>query len=115
MSVLTRVPERTNRQTTSRLLLAELIGLVVVPVLITVAVNSWSSPGSADYIRMAFGTVASSVIASMVAIAVAIVARLSVPGTTATLFVVVAVIVSLWAFGRIVSAASELDAVLGRL
>ena len=43
------------------------VGMIIVPVCIVLAANSWDAPDAADYVRMAFGTVIASTLAMLAA------------------------------------------------
>ena len=45
------------------------LGIVILPMLIVVAVNSWQAPDADAYVRMAFGQVAGQTIAILTALA----------------------------------------------
>ena len=56
----TSAPPRTSGpapRSTTRAVLLGLLAMIVVPVAIAVATNSWSAPGPADHVRMALGSV----------------------------------------------------------
>ena len=42
-------------------------GIIIVPFFIVLATNSWDAPDAADFVRMAFGTVIASTLASVAA------------------------------------------------
>ncbi|TFD43238.1 hypothetical protein E3T33_10410 [Cryobacterium sp. TMT1-2-1] len=43
------------------------VGMIIVPFGIVIATNSWDAPDAADYVRMAFGTVIASTLATVAA------------------------------------------------
>lgn len=43
------------------------VGMVIVPFCIVLATNSWGAPDAADFVRMAFGTVIASTLATVAA------------------------------------------------
>jgi hypothetical protein len=83
-----------------------LCGLVLVPLALGFAANSWSTPDAAAYVRMAFASVAGIVVAigTVLALLVDRLVHRAPAGTMAALAVVVVV----WG-------ASSLDAVIDRL
>ena len=42
-----------------------LLGVLLVPALLSIAANSWTSPDDADYVRMAFASVIGATVASV--------------------------------------------------
>lgn len=91
-----------------------LVGVILVPAAITLLTNSWDAPGSADYVRMAFGTVAGQTIAILTALAVLVVSlvrRIAIGAILANAFV--ALIVIVLAAGNIARAGHMLLVALG--
>ncbi|TFD37726.1 hypothetical protein E3T40_03770 [Cryobacterium sp. TMT1-19] len=43
------------------------VGMIIVPFCIVLATNSWGAPDAADFVRMAFGTVIASTLATVAA------------------------------------------------
>jgi len=43
------------------------VGMIIVPLCIVIATNSWDAPDAADYVRMAFGTVIASTVSTVAA------------------------------------------------
>ena len=43
------------------------VGMIIVPFCIVLATNSWNAPDAADFVRMAFGTVIASTLATVAA------------------------------------------------
>ena len=43
------------------------VGMIIVPFFIVLATNSWDAPDAADFVRMAFGIVIASTLASVAA------------------------------------------------
>ncbi|TFC95200.1 MULTISPECIES: hypothetical protein [Cryobacterium] len=43
------------------------VGMIIVPFFIVLLTNSWDAPDAADFVRMAFGTVIASTLASVAA------------------------------------------------
>ena len=41
------------------------VGMIIVPLCIVLATNSWDVPGAADFVRMALGTVIAATVASV--------------------------------------------------
>ena len=91
-----------------------LVGVILVPAAITLLTNSGDTPDSADYVRMAFGTVAGQTIAILSALAVfvaSLVRRLAIGAILANGFVALVVIVL--AVGNIARAGHMLLLALG--
>jgi hypothetical protein len=96
-----------------RLLPAPLIllcGLVLVPAAISLAANSWTSPDATAYVRMAFASVAGTVVA-VASVLVLLVDRL-VKRAPAGTMVALAIVALLWASSTL---ASTSDLLLQRL
>jgi len=55
-----------KRRTVSPVLIG-FAGMIIVPFGIVIATNSWDAPDAADYVRMAFGTVIASTLATVAA------------------------------------------------
>jgi hypothetical protein len=93
-----------------------LLGIVVIPLGLVWACNSWSSPGPADYIRMAFA----SVVGLTVSIATVLVLFLDraihgAPPRTVRRFALLASVVVLWSVQGIVTVAGNLTSTLERI
>lgn len=85
------------------------IGVLIVPMAITVAFNSWTPPDAHDYVRMAFAQVAGAVVAMTTAVGLFIhrVVRRSPLGETISFGAIAAVIVA-WQVSNLSFAADML-------
>lgn len=95
----------------TRAVLLGALGMLVVPVAIVIATNSWSAPGPADWVRMSLG----SVIAAMVSVVAAwwlAFDRRSAGGAGSTWFWGVACLVTLSAVSTIASVADRLTGLI---
>ena len=90
-----------------------IFGVVLVPMLLALALNSYGELTDAGAVRMAFGTVAGATlgIVSALAAAALVIVRRSHPGAIVG-YSVFAVLVIMWGFGSMASAA---DLLLSRL
>ena len=83
------------------------VGMVVVPLGLVLATNSWNEPDAAAYVRMAFGTVIATTLAATAAWWLAI-NRMKAGGSDRYWFWGVAGIFTLSAIGSISGAAEKL-------
>jgi hypothetical protein len=85
------------------------VGVLVVPAAIVLAANSWTTPGPADYIRMAFAQVAATTIGCSVLVGLAIAAHVSGRRSAASGWLLAAGVAILLATSGIIAAAGWLE------
>jgi len=83
------------------------VGMIIVPLCIVLAANSWVAPDAADYVRMAFGTVIASTLAMLTAWWLAF-NRVKAGGSDRYWFWGVAVVFTFFSIGGITNAARTL-------
>lgn len=88
------------------------VGVILVPLALVFACNSWGAPDDAAYVRMAFAQVAGSTVAIMTAVGVAVASRIRRTGATTALGIL-ALFVTLTMIGSINTAAATLLQRLG--
>lgn len=83
-------------------------GVLVVPLVLTLAFNSWSAPDDAAFVRMAFAQVASGTIAVATMLALVVVSLVKHTKNATPVLIVVAVIISQYWFVSLSNAVTTL-------
>lgn len=114
MRATVTVPAPTRRSLGRAYLLVGLVGILVIPLGLSLAFNSWHAPDAEAYIRMAFATVAGATIALVTSWALLIASVAQRTRRVTPVLVVVAALVTSGAISSFTLAADNLQRLVGR-